>query len=202
MGRLLLAWQILTNRPLAEKLLKIVQNLHLPSGERLPDQGDSQPANASVRSAPAEPPSGLASAAGGQPAVRSDAVTLLSALQREGRLIDFLKEPIESYTDAQVGAAVRDIHRDCSLVLERQLGIRPVLEQEEGSIIEFSAQPDPGRIRLSGAGAGAGAASGRLVHHGWQVTRCELSRWTGTSAAADVIAAAEVEVPGRGSPRP
>src|SRR5262245_21293587 len=39
---------------------------------------------------------------------------LLAILQRDGRLIDFLLEDIQGVTDdAQVGAAVRDIHKKC-----------------------------------------------------------------------------------------
>ena len=201
MGRLTLAWQILTNRAFAENLLKISQNLQSRLSEGQPALGEPRPDQGFAPHTPG-PASGSAKSSGGQRIVRSDAVTLLSTLQREGRLIDFLKEPIDFYTDAQVGAAVRDIHRDCALVLERQLGIRPVLEQPEGAVIEFPSQPDPGRIRLSGSGAGAGASSGRLVHHGWLVTRCELSQWTGTASGADVIAAAEVEVSGSGSRHP
>src|SRR5262245_6959548 len=36
---------------------------------------------------------------------------LLVLLQREGRLLDFLLEDIQSYPEAQIGVAVRDIHR-------------------------------------------------------------------------------------------
>ena len=43
---------------------------------------------------------------------RSEAIALLETLQREARLVDFIKEPIDVYADAQVGAAVREIHRD------------------------------------------------------------------------------------------
>src|SRR5689334_6738761 len=39
------------------------------------------------------------------------ALQLLSLLQREGRLVDFLAEPIDGFSDAQIGAAVRDVHR-------------------------------------------------------------------------------------------
>src|SRR5687768_17051821 len=44
-----------------------------------------------------------------QAPLRSEALTLLAVLQREARLVDFLKEPIAGYDDAQVGAAVREI---------------------------------------------------------------------------------------------
>ncbi|MCD4755860.1 MAG: DUF2760 domain-containing protein, partial [Deltaproteobacteria bacterium] len=40
-------------------------------------------------------------------------VQTLGLLQREGRLIDFLQEDIEPYDDAQIGAAVREVHRGC-----------------------------------------------------------------------------------------
>src|SRR5204862_6347609 len=35
---------------------------------------------------------------------------LLTILQREGRLVDFLLEDIKNVPDAQIGAGVRDIH--------------------------------------------------------------------------------------------
>src|SRR5262245_5919116 len=57
---------------------------------------------------------------------RSDALTLLATLQREARLIDFLMEDLASYDDAQIGAAVRDVHRDCAAVLERIFALRPL----------------------------------------------------------------------------
>src|SRR5262249_54971860 len=60
------------------------------------------------RSAPAaEPPKPA------EPAKPSGApLRLLALLQREGRLLDFLMEDVQPYTDAQIGAAVRDIHRN------------------------------------------------------------------------------------------
>ena len=41
--------------------------------------------------------------------VRSEALTLLATLQREARLIDFLKESLDNYADDQIGAAVRAV---------------------------------------------------------------------------------------------
>src|SRR5207247_2954163 len=46
---------------------------------------------------------------------------LLALLQREGRLLDFLLEDIQSYPDAQIGAAVRDIHRQCQHAVKEHL---------------------------------------------------------------------------------
>src|SRR5690242_20660684 len=58
------------------------------------------------------PPTPVAKPEPEKPRVDS-AVQLLALLQREGRLLDFLGEPIDSFNDAQVGAAVRAIHKGC-----------------------------------------------------------------------------------------
>ena len=57
------------------------------------------------------------------------AVQLLALLQREGRLLDFLQEEIDGYSDAQIGAAVRDIHRGCKKALAEHLPLEPVLRE-------------------------------------------------------------------------
>ena len=40
-------------------------------------------------------------------AQRDGALALLALLQREGRLVDFLREPLDGYGDADIGAAAR-----------------------------------------------------------------------------------------------
>ena len=47
------------------------------------------------------------------------AVQILSILQRDSRLIDFLMEDVSAYSDEQVGAAVRDVQQQA-----RQSGIQ------------------------------------------------------------------------------
>ncbi len=128
------------------------------------------------------------------PPARSEAVTLLSTLQREARFVDFIKEPIDGYADAQIGAAVRDIHRDCATVLDRLFGLEPLLSDEEGAEVEVAAGFDPGRYKLSGNVTGEPPFSGQMVHHGWQATICKLPQWSGSSAAARVVVPAEVEL--------
>ncbi len=124
---------------------------------------------------------------------RTPAIELLATLQREGRLVDFLQEKLDGYSDAQVGAAVRDIHRDCAGALNRVFGIAPLLEQEEGAIVSLPAEVDPGAWKLTGNVA-PGAESARLCHHGWKITRHELPAWTGRDTSAWVVAPAEVEI--------
>lgn len=125
---------------------------------------------------------------------RSEAVALLETLQREARLVDFVKESIDAYSDAQVGAAVREIHRDCGAVLERLFAIRPVLHETEGAQVEIAADSDAGRIRLTGNVTGERPSRGKLAHHGWEAQKRELPEWTGSDEAANVLAPAEVEV--------
>jgi hypothetical protein len=127
--------------------------------------------------------------------VRSEAVTLLAALQREARFIDFIREPLDNYGDAQIGAAVRDVHRDCGKVLDRFFALRAVVDQEEGSPLEVPAGFDAGRYRLTGNVAGSPPFQGRLVHHGWEAAEVQLPAWSGTPQAARIIAPAEVELP-------
>ena len=99
-----------------------------------------------------------------QPPVRSEAMTLLATLQREARFVDFIQEPLAGYSDAQIGAAARDVHRDCGTVLERLFALRPVVPDEEGAEVEVPAGFDAGRYRLTGNVAGEPPFRGRLVH--------------------------------------
>ena len=125
---------------------------------------------------------------------RSEAIALLAALQREGRFVDFLKEELTGYSDAQIGAVARDLHRDCAKVVERMFGIKPLLSEGEGATVEVPAGFDAGRYRLAGNIGGSPPFRGALVHHGWTATTCELPEWVGGETSLRVIAPAEVEV--------
>jgi hypothetical protein len=125
---------------------------------------------------------------------RSEALTVVAVLQREGRLIDFLQEPIDAYSDSQVGAAAREVHRSCRHALERMFALTPIMRAAEGDSIYVEKGYDPGRIRLTGQVSGDPPYSGVVAHPGWEATRCELPEWTGSPDAARVVAPAEVEV--------
>jgi len=126
--------------------------------------------------------------------LRSEALTLLAALQREARFLDFIQEPLASYSDAQIGAAARQVHRDCQAVIERMFAPKPLLDQPEGSAVELPSGFDAGRFRLTGNVAGEPPFHGQLVHHGWEAAHCQLPEWSGSGEAARVIAPAEVEL--------
>jgi hypothetical protein len=126
--------------------------------------------------------------------VRNEAITLLAALQREARFIDFVQESLAGYSDAQIGAAARDVHRDCGAVLQRMFALRPAVADEEGKEVEIPAGFDASRWRLTGNVTGQPPFRGRLVHPGWEATTCELPSWSGSAAAARIVAPAEVEL--------
>lgn len=125
---------------------------------------------------------------------RNDALNLLSALQREARFVDFIKEPIADYSDAQIGAAVRDVHRDCAALVERIFALKPIEPAAEGAEIPVAEGFDPARIRLVGNVGGQPPFRGKLCHHGWEASRCELPAWTGGERSMLVVAPAEVEL--------
>ncbi len=125
---------------------------------------------------------------------RSDALTLLAALQREARFVDMIQEPLGDYNDAQVGAAARDVLRDCQQVVDRLFGLAPLVEQPEGSEFQVPEGYDAGSVRLTGNVSGTPPYTGRLVHHGWRATRCEIPKWTGSDASRLVVAPQEVEL--------
>jgi hypothetical protein len=125
---------------------------------------------------------------------RSEAITLLATLQREARFVDFIKEPLEGYSDAQIGAAVRDVHRDCAKVLDRLFAIQSMVNQEEGSPFEVPAGFDAGRYRLTGNVVGDPPFHGRLAHHGWEAAEVQLPAWSGTQVSVRVVAPVEVEL--------
>jgi hypothetical protein len=100
---------------------------------------------------------------------------LLALMQREGRLLDFLLEDIAAYQDAQVGAAVRDIHRGCQKALKEHLTLAPIMPGQEGERVTVPAGFDPSAIRLTGNVTGTPPFAGTLQHHSWRVTGARLA---------------------------
>lgn len=121
------------------------------------------------------------------------AVQLLALLQRDGRLVDFLREDITPYTDAQVGAAVRDVHAKCRATLERYLALEPVTLEDEGQAFTVSRATDPATVKVVGQVPASGTARGLVRHRGWRVTSLTLPALPPDDARR-VVAAAEIEV--------
>lgn len=121
------------------------------------------------------------------------ALHLLSLLQREGRLVDFLGEDLEPYDDAQIGAAVRGIHESCQKAVVKYLSPEAVIDQEEGEEITVPDGFDPSAIKLTGNVSGDPPFKGTLQHRGWRATRFDLPSLSGAQDPA-IIAPAEVEI--------
>jgi hypothetical protein len=129
-----------------------------------------------------------------QPLPAGPDLRVLAVLQRDGRLIDFLEEDIDAYTDAQIGAAVRDIHRGCRKSLRDYLILEPVLSAAEEERVTVGSDYDPGAIRLVGNIVGAPPFHGVLKHHGWRVKEARLPSLPATRGETCVLSPAEVEI--------
>jgi hypothetical protein len=121
------------------------------------------------------------------------AVQTLALLQRDGRLLDFLREDLAAYSDAQIGAAVRDVHAGCRTTLDRYFSVEPILPDAEGQPTSVAAGVDVSTIKLVGNVSGAGPWRGVIRHRGWRISRVELPPLP-RDEARQVIAPAEVEV--------
>lgn len=137
---------------------------------------------------PAGPPSVPLAAA--QP---DSALLLLGLLQKEGRLLDFLKEDLKTYSDQEVGAAARVVHQGCQQVLNAHLKIAPVRDEPEGSRVTLEPGFDASATRPTGNVVGEPPFVGALVHRGWRVVEMNLPQITGGHDLR-ILAAAEVEL--------
>ena len=118
---------------------------------------------------------------------------VLSILQREGRLIDFLQEDVASFPDADVGAAARVVHAGCRKALQQAFELEPILKDAEGASVTVPAGFDAQRIRLTGNVAGQPPFKGALKHHGWAAKSVKLPS-VSESLDPRVLAPAEVEL--------
>ncbi len=125
---------------------------------------------------------------------RSEALTLLATLQREARFVDFVQEPLGSFSDAQIGAAARDVHRLCAEVIGRVFELRPVIDAAEGSDVDVPNGVAAMRFHLLGNVGAPAPRRGKLCHKGWEATHCQLPQWTGDDDARLIVAPAEVEL--------
>jgi len=118
------------------------------------------------------------------------AVQILSVLQRDARLVDFLMEDISGYPDDQVGAAVRDVQAQAKESLARYLQLEPVIDGVEGTFTKTGGL-DSAQVKLIGKVPPSGKAPGGLLRHkGWKAAKVDLPQATPGS----VLAPAELEI--------
>ncbi|WP_029789847.1 DUF2760 domain-containing protein [Vibrio harveyi] len=121
------------------------------------------------------------------------AMQLLSIMQQEARLIDFLKEDLTSFSDEEVGAAARVIHTGGQKVLNDYVTLAHVRSEDEETRITVEEGFNPQEIRLTGNVTGSAPFNGTLVHKGWKATSMTLPKLA-ENYDASVIAPAEVEL--------
>ena len=176
-------FKLLTNQTLCESFDDFVSgNLAPPAITAAETKQDPVPAK------PKETPQPKTSSG------RSDAISLLSALQREARFLDLVNESLDGYTDAQIGGAARDVIRDCGEVIERMFALQPMTPTQDGDKLETPAQFDPAEYRLTGNVTGEAPFQGTLAHHGWKATKCEVPTYNGSESSAQILAPIELEM--------
>lgn len=126
------------------------------------------------------------------------ALQILSILQREARLLDFLMEDIAPFSDDQIGAAVRDIHANSRQALTKYVKLAPVIDGVEGAFTKPDSAGDlarsPGAIKFIGNLPAQGKPSGgALRHRGWRADSISLPALSPKQPVA-ILAPAEIEV--------
>ena len=138
--------------------------------DRLPEPtAASEP---TLEASPAPAPVDPGEAAAG--ARDEGALLLLSLLQRDGRLVDFLRQDVASFDDAEVGAAARVVHEGCSKALASHVELTPVRDEAEGGAVVVKDDEVVSHVKLTGNVRGKAPYSGKLRHRGWRVTKVTL----------------------------
>ena len=121
------------------------------------------------------------------------ALQLLGLLQKEARFIDFIKEDIASYSDADIGVAARVVHEGCNKAVNEYFTLETVRSDAEGSKVTLDKGFNASEVRLTGNIVGQAPFTGTMIHKGWKVTDIRLPKLT-EGHDASIIAAAEVEL--------
>jgi hypothetical protein len=131
--------------------------------------------------------------AAAQPAAELVALTILGTLQRDGRLVDFLSEDLDGFSDSEIGAAARTVHEGCRKTLASYVALEPIYRDPEGATVAVAQGFDPAAIRITGNVVGSPPFKGTLRHHGWRATRATFPP-IATGHDPHLIAPAEVEL--------
>lgn len=121
------------------------------------------------------------------------ALQLLSLLQQDGRIIDFIREDVAQYSDEEIGAAARVVHKGLRKTFDEHFTVEGIRSEEEGDTVVIEAGFKPQEIQLLGQVAGEGPYKGALVHQGWKVTDIKLPKVV-EGRDSRILAAAQVEV--------
>lgn len=126
------------------------------------------------------------------------ALQMLGILQRDARLVDFLMEDIQPFTDEQVGSAVRNVHTQCHETLKKYVKLAPVIDGVEGTFTKADSAgalaKDPNAVKFIGNLPAQGKPTGgTLRHKGWRVDTVQLPALH-PKQNVTILAPAELEV--------
>jgi hypothetical protein len=128
------------------------------------------------------------------PIVRTSegALQMLSILQRDARLLDFLMEDISGYADDQIGAAVRELHDQCRESVSRYVALQPVIDGVEGTFTQAPSS-DPNAVKFIGNVPAQPPSGGILRHRGWRAANVVLPA-PGGQQDVTILTPAEIEI--------
>ena len=118
---------------------------------------------------------------------------VLSVLQQDGRLIDFLQQDVAGFSDEEVGAAARVVHGGCRKAMLRLITPARIMKDEEGASVTIPSGFDANRIRLTGNVTGQPPFKGALKHHGWAASDLKFPTLA-ENMDYRILAPAEVEM--------
>lgn len=146
----------------------------------------------SRRAAPPAPAKTAAPAAAPAAKTSDGALQILGILQRDSRLLDFLMEDLASYSDDQIGAAVRELHDQCRDAVARYVTLQPVIDGVEGTFTQAPSK-DPNVVKFVGNVPATPPAGGILRHKGWRAAKVDLPVIAARQDAT-ILAPAEIEI--------
>jgi hypothetical protein len=124
--------------------------------------------------------------------ISDGALQVLGILQRDSRLLDFLMEDLSSYTDDQIGGAVRELHDQCRDSVTRYVTLQPVIDGVEGTFAQAPSK-DPNVVKFIGNVPATPPSGGTLRHKGWKAIKIDLPALP-PKQDATILAPAEIEI--------
>ena len=173
-----LLFVLLLKKPNTENSSLIAEEESLIPDAPIPSSAPEQPAIPQVQLKAASPDA---------------APQLLTLLQQDARFIDFVKEDLSDYSDADIGAAARVVHEGSKKTLDTYFTLDAIRSEDEETRISLPAGFNASEVRLTGNVVGEAPFNGTLVHKGWKVSEAKLPKIS-EGHDSTIVAPAEVEL--------
>lgn len=123
------------------------------------------------------------------------AIQTLMLFQKHARLMDFINEDIDCYTDEEIGGAARVVHQGCQTIFKEYIKVVPLCDQKEESTIHLQEGFDARSYKLTGDIKGSAPFEGKLIHAGWKIENINLPKSNNLKNRDNtIISPAEVEL--------